>query len=90
MLERMDLFFENKLSGYDEHMLTAIEGADEFCKYTAALLPKGDDTVILDLGCGTGLELETYFICNPNAAVTGIDLSKSMLGALAANSRTKN
>ena len=30
MLEKMDSFFENRVAGYDEHMLTEIEGADEF------------------------------------------------------------
>ena len=39
---------------------------------------------MLDLGCGTGLELEEYFVLNPGAAVTGIDLSQAMLNALKA------
>lgn len=29
MLEEMASFFENRLIGYDEHMLTTIEGAAE-------------------------------------------------------------
>ena len=37
---------------------------------------------ILDLGCGTGLELSYYFQINPSAAVTGIDLAPGMLSAL--------
>lgn len=37
---------------------------------------------ILDLGCGTGLELEYYFPLNPTAQNTGIDLSEGMLEAL--------
>lgn len=85
MLEKMDEFFENRLSDYDEHMLTTIEGADEFYKFTAALLPLEAETEILDLGCGTGLELEEYFALNPHAHVTGIDLSKAMLERLKAN-----
>lgn len=79
MLEKMDLFFEARLDGYEEHMLTAIEGAEEFYPFTAALLPQGH---ILDLGCGTGLELNFYFALNPTAKVTGIDLSKGMLSQL--------
>ena len=82
MLEEMDEFFENRLSDYDEHMLITIEGADEFYKFTAALLPLEAETEILDLGCGTGLELEEYFALNPHAHVTGIDLSKAMLERL--------
>ena len=79
MLEKMDAFFEARLEGYEEHMLTAIEGAEEFYPFTAALLPPGH---ILDLGCGTGLELNWYFAEHPSAKVTGIDLSEGMLAAL--------
>ena len=79
MLEKMDAFFEARLEGYEEHMLTAIEGAEEFYPFTAALLPTGH---ILDLGCGTGLELNWYFAEHPSARVTGIDLSEGMLAAL--------
>ena len=81
-LERMEVFFENRLAGYDEHMLTNIEGAAEFYPFTAAQLPMEAESEILDLGCGTGLELEEYFALNPNAHITGIDLSASMLNVL--------
>ena len=30
MLEKMAEFFENRLNGHDEHMMTGIEAADEF------------------------------------------------------------
>lgn len=83
MLERMDIFFENRLTGYDEHMLTNIEGADEFYKFTAEQLPMKSCSEVLDLGCGTGLELEEYFSLNSDAHITGIDLSKAMLTTLA-------
>jgi len=82
MLEKMDAFFEARLEGYDEHMLTEIEGAAEFYPATAALLPEAPGAKVLDLGCGTGLELEFYFRRNPTAQVTGIDLSAGMLAAL--------
>ena len=82
MLEKMNEFFDKRLDGYDEHMMTNIESSDMFYPYTADLLPKTNGAKILDLGCGTGLELEHYFKLNPSAQITGIDLTESMLNAL--------
>ena len=90
MLEKMDAFFEARLSGYDEHMLRDIEGAGEFYPFTAGCLPETPCSQVLDLGCGTGLELEFYFQANPEAFVTGIDLSEGMLAALKAKFPDKN
>ncbi len=44
--------------------------------------PKAIDCKVLDLGCGTGLELEEYFKLNPQANVTGVDLASGMLKKL--------
>ena len=82
MLEKMSDFFESRLDGYDEHMMTNIQSADEFYPFTAKELPINENCHILDLGCGTGLELEEYFRLNPTARVTGIDLSEGMLARL--------
>ena len=82
MLEKMRDFFENRLDGYDEHMMTKIASAAEFYPFTARMLPAADNSRILDLGCGTGLELEEYYLLCPSAKVTGIDLSQGMLSAL--------
>ena len=84
MLERMDEFFARRLAGYDAHMLESIEGAEKFYPFTARQLPVWAGCRVLDLGCGTGLELEAYFRVNPRAAVTGIDMSEAMLGRLRA------
>lgn len=82
MLEKMDQFFEARLEGYDAHMKANIESAEEFYPFTASCLPVEPEAKVLDLGCGTGLELEDYFRLNPDASVTGIDLSARMLNAL--------
>lgn len=82
MLEKMAAFFEARLDDYDQHMLNNIAGAKEFYPFTTMQLPQGVDAAILDLGCGTGLELEYYYLQNPTAKVTGIDLSVGMLQAL--------
>lgn len=82
MLEPMDVFFDRRLDGYEAHQLTAIASAQEFYPFTASLLPVQPGARILDLGCGTGLELDFYFPRNPTARVTGIDLAPGMLQAL--------
>lgn len=81
MLEKMGAFFDARLDGYEEHQLTCIESAQEFYPFTARCLPTLAPE-ILDLGCGTGLELRYYFPLAPEARVTGIDLAEGMLRAL--------
>lgn len=82
MLEEMGAFFDSRLAEYEAHQLTAIEAAREFYPFTARHLPRRPGAEILDLGCGTGLELDFYFPLNPTARVTGIDLAEGMLAAL--------
>ena len=82
MLEKMSDFFNRRLEGYEEHQLNEIEGAKEFYPYTADLLSKNRGARVLDLGCGTGLELDYYFALNSEAHITGIDLAEDMLSAL--------
>ena len=82
MLEKMSDFFEARLDGYDDHMMTNIECASEFYPFTAKQLPTAENCHILDLGCGTGLELQEYYKLNSSAKVTGIDLSQGMLTEL--------
>ena len=85
MLEKMSDFFNRRLDGYEEHQLHAIEQAETFYPITAEYLPASAGARVLDLGCGTGLELGYYFALNPAAEVTGIDLAGDMLNALRLN-----
>ena len=57
MLEEMGSFFDARLEGYEQHQLDTIEAAREFYPFTARSLPRQVGARILDLGCGTGLEL---------------------------------
>ena len=82
MLEKMDAFFDARLSEYDTHMLEDILGAKEFYPFTAAQLPMEESANVLDLGCGTGLELGYYFPLNPKATITAVDMAKGMLSQL--------
>lgn len=82
MLEKMGDFFDSRLDIYDAHQLNGIDSARAFLRFTAQCLPTHADSTVLDLGCGTGLELEDYFIINPSARVTGVDLAPGMLSRL--------
>lgn len=81
MLERMDEFFTARTEGYDEHMLRDVEGCREGYAEMARLVPAGTKE-LLDLGCGTGLELDFLFERFPALRVTGIDLTPAMLDCL--------
>ena len=81
-LEKMGEFFDRRLDGYEDHQMNCIDSAKIFYPATASQLPMAAGCKVLDLGCGTGLELNEYFKLNPLAAVTGIDLAGGMLKVL--------
>lgn len=82
-LEEMTDFFTSRLDLYDEHMLREVPGCRAGYARMAALLPEGTAR-LLDLGCGTGLELEPIFVRFPALKVTGVDLTAAMLDCLQA------
>ena len=82
-LETMTDFFTARVDAYDRHMLEEVEGCREGYERMAALLPDGISD-LLDLGCGTGLELGPIFRRFPALRVTGIDLTQAMLDRLRA------
>ena len=82
MLEPMGDFFDKRVSFYDEHMKTEVDGADRYYEITAGLFPRQNGMRLLDLGCGTGLELEPLFQKMPDLTVTGYDLSREMTRVL--------
>lgn len=82
-IETMSGFFTSRANGYDEHMLSEVEGCMEGYIKMAEILPQGVND-LLDLGCGTGLELEEIFKKYPTLNVTGIDITPAMLDKLKA------
>ncbi len=90
MLEKMDDFFNSRVNGYEEHQLNEIFSAKEFYDFTAKHLPMEKNVKILDLGCGTGLELGFYFELNQSAIITCIDMAAKMLAKLKEKFKDKN
>lgn len=76
-LEEMAGFFSARLEDYEEHMYHW----KKLYEWMGELVPDKTET-LLDLGCGTGLELDEIFRYHPQIEVTGIDLSADMLAKL--------
>ncbi len=76
-LEPMASFFDRRIDDYEAHMA---QWSDHY-KWMAELLPPSIHS-LLDIGCGSGLELGPIFSRFPNLQVTGIDLSRQMLERL--------
>jgi tRNA (cmo5U34)-methyltransferase len=79
-------FFNARVTGYEDHMRGVFESDTEFTHFyqvVSSPIEKTDEPLnILDLGCGTGLEIEALLQRVPNAQITGIDVSEKMLAQL--------
>lgn len=84
-LENMDAFFDKRISDYEEHMLPW----REHYEYTAKLVPPETQT-LLDIGAGSGLELDCIFKRFPELDVTAVDLSGKMLEKLSKKHGSKH
>lgn len=73
----MATFFNARVDMYEEHMAQW----KRHYKRIAELVPPTAQT-LLDIGCGTGLELDGIFRRLPHLKVTGIDISRAMLEKL--------
>jgi tRNA (cmo5U34)-methyltransferase len=76
-------FFNRRANSYDEHMRRSVALFDKFYGNVAKPIDRTKDPIaILDLGCGTGLELASIFDRAPNCQITAVDLSSEMLAKL--------
>ena len=88
--KKMNDFFNVRAETYDDHMLIDL-GLDEFYQEIAKHINlKNPKPKLLDLGCGTGLELDRLFTKYPDISVTGIDMSSEMLNRLKEKYPDKN
>lgn len=84
-LEDMAGFFDDRIDMYEDHM----SHWNRHYRWMAELLPDNTAT-LLDLGCGTGLELDCMYTRFPDLQVTGVDLSGQMLEKLRKKHCDKN
>lgn len=74
-VEEMSAFFSRRISSYED---VHLKNWGELYASIAGFFDGGLQT-LLDIGCGTGLEIEAMFRRFPALSVTGIDLSADML-----------
>jgi len=82
--EQMPRFFDKRVKGYNEHMLSD-GGIEDYQKLGSFILNTDDALKILDVGCGTGIELDYIWEHAPHAHIICMDLSRSMLEMLIKN-----
>lgn len=81
--ERMNAFFDARHSNYDNDMHRNVESFDSFYRTIAESVNKTQKRIkILDLGVGTGLELEPIIKRVPNAEIICVDISAKMMAML--------
>lgn len=88
-IEEMGAFFDRRAGDYEAHVNRIGFDKETYQRAAMPLPQTGEALNILDLGCGTGLELQYVFERMPNARVTCMDLSEEMLGILAKNYKDK-
>lgn len=85
-VEEMSDFFSKRIDIYDNvHLANWTEEYAHIADYFDTPLSS-----LLDIGCGTGLELASIYRKFPNVQITGIDLSKEMMSKLKEKYSDKN
>lgn len=85
-VEEMADFFANRIGEYNH---VHLKNWGEEYDHIADFFEDGLHT-LLDIGCGTGLELKSMYRRFPDLRITGIDLSESMLDKLRESYGDKN
>ncbi len=88
--ELMDQFFDKRAKDYDKNRDKILPSYPTLYIELSKQIPQTNAEVeILDLGAGTGIELEWIFKKIPNAKITCIDVSEEMLNILRENYKEK-
>ncbi|MFO7815194.1 MAG: class I SAM-dependent methyltransferase [Halanaerobiales bacterium] len=90
-IEKMKDFFDKRADNYDDHMKSNIKDFNRFYSNIATEIKDTNRVInILDIGCGTGLELKYIFQKTPHAKIICLDLSEQMLNRLKEKYSFKN
>jgi tRNA (cmo5U34)-methyltransferase len=87
--EPMAQFFDSRAAGYEAHMLEGPMAEEDYADAVAPVEATERAIDVLDLGCGTGLELKWLFRRAPNTSVTCVDIAGNMLDKLRSNYRDR-
>lgn len=83
--EPMNSFFNARVDGYNDVMHASSGGKEDYKKLGACFQKTDEAVQILDVGCGTGIELDYIREHMPNAHITCVDVSRGMLDLLLKN-----
>jgi len=83
--EPMGAFFDTRADGYNNVMFSSSSGEEDYRRLGAFLPETSESVQILDVGCGTGIELDYIWERIPNAHITCVDVSRGMLELLLIN-----
>lgn len=84
MVEKTVPFFEMSTEEYEKHLFNHARDEDELFAQAAHALSLKGASVLLDLCCGTGRELDEIMKISPWISVTGLDASPGLLAKLLA------
>lgn len=76
------MLFDHRAESYDGYMIDELSLTEFYDEIEHCIAKISGLDKVLDLGCGTGLELERLFKLYKDVKVTAIDLSEKMLKKL--------
>ena len=83
--EPMSEFFDLRADGYNNVMFKSSSNEEDYKKLGSYFSKTNEAIQILDVGCGTGIELDYIWKRMPNSHITCVDVSRAMLNLLLKN-----
>lgn len=84
-IEKIDIYFNSIAETYDKRMERPMTDEDGYVVRTVAEFPEQKNMRLLNLGCGTGMELLPLLERDDTLQITGVDCADQMLDKLKVN-----